>query len=357
MPIHFFLHAGLPDKQPERLALFQVANLLAKAFQRESDTYAFVGNIDPQQDQKLISINRSLNQLDGLLLGPNLISILEFKHYFNPISVERTEDQPEHWPWVVMKRDLTIHRLGKRSPIRQLQLAKHRWGAVFQDLRFSLKGEVPFEAERLEHSINSLLLFYPYLNREAIPQEIEQIDWFHYGSVRQVEQLVRSLTSDVQVSPETILHWAGNHGIGASSWDFMNRASQTVFARLEIIEHKKQGRRQEVLLFNNSTQIIGRVNREAVYDVNLESGSISRPHAMIEVIQGEVRIRDIGSKFGIYSSEGVQIGQDDAVPLAPYQSVYLGSPQREKSCELTYTAPPTHSEFETTQDPKRDLKK
>ena len=81
--LDFFTHSPI-DNMNERRALMRAARLLHERYGRDPDNhFAFIANIEPDRDPPLRPFQ--LNQLDGILLGRQLIAILEFKNYFQPI--------------------------------------------------------------------------------------------------------------------------------------------------------------------------------------------------------------------------------------------------------------------------------
>ena len=82
MTVAFYQHSPVEDVN-ERRALCKVARNLKTYLDQTEEKFYLVANINPQGDS---SLPPELTQLDGMLLGPNSVSILEFKTCYEPFD-------------------------------------------------------------------------------------------------------------------------------------------------------------------------------------------------------------------------------------------------------------------------------
>ena len=87
MTVEFYVHTGQIEDMNERRAICRMARVLESVSTNLPDLYLFIANIDPDKDSQLRAQGK-LTQLDGLLLGPKAIAIVDFKNYFDPIEAK-----------------------------------------------------------------------------------------------------------------------------------------------------------------------------------------------------------------------------------------------------------------------------
>ena len=150
MTVQFYLHQPLNDPN-ERRALLRTARLLKRQFARSNRTWAIlVGNIQPQLSAELARYK--LPQLDGMVLTPHGVTLLEFKHVTEPVDARRMDR-----PWKIRHSRQVVHAGRAYTPYLQVKRARQKWIQFLQSHLRTLATD--------QHIyLNSNLLFHPYLH-------------------------------------------------------------------------------------------------------------------------------------------------------------------------------------------------
>ncbi|MCA9957599.1 MAG: FHA domain-containing protein [Anaerolineales bacterium] len=333
MPVEFFLHTPMPDDMNERRAICRVARLLDQKFQRSSHHYFLVGNIDPTR-KPIAQQQGNMTQLDGLLLGPKFVAILEFKNYFGRIEAGSLQG-----PWHAVTRSGAQKVIGgaRDNPYHQAVNARQVWSTYFQEASdaFLKPARAQALANAWEH-LSVLVLFHPYLHAKSKLPAMGQADyWFYPRSLDHVLDLAYSLRSDkLQLTPDERRQLI-QQGLQAEPWELISDLLHQLLGYLVVKEPASKRLPVRYPLYKFEDFTIGRSSTVQGHQVGNTGQSIlvSSLHAQIETDQKQVRVRDLGSKNGTYVQNKKVDG--NGVILQPSQTVYLGEVSDE-ACQLWF---------------------
>ena len=190
MPVEFYIHTKMPNDMNERRAITRVARLLYERYHHSPDLYILIANIEPENDP--LWENERLTQLDGMLLGPGFIAILEFKSYYQPIIVEQLEDT-----WFTAGVRTAVQGGSSPNPFLQGRYARWRWTNYLRDNCHQIMNELrQYDLDEAWQHLDVFLLFHPYLHPASkIPPLEEAGFWFHVHGVDDIKKLAYTTRS------------------------------------------------------------------------------------------------------------------------------------------------------------------
>ena len=307
MPIKFYRHGPEPTDANELRAFCHVARLLYRQYGQADEDLILIANLQPDLDDRLAG--QGLPQLDGLLLASDLVALLEFKSYFQPI---RAQSKQGRWLLVGGKRGQKNLLGGShRNPYLQVKAAKEAWADYLQQTA----GGQPW------HNLHAFVLFHPYLHPDSQLVSLEEDNyWCHISSIDQIVELVlANKAKGIQLSSGQ-MHRLAFATLRARPWPEIAGLLTAVVGHLYLQEPgAERPLPVTVYAFDNFT--LGR--RPQTHRLTLTAPCISRDHVRVEVRETAVRIYDLGSKNGSYLN-GQPVDDEQGMLLQAGDVVYLG---------------------------------
>lgn len=357
MPVEFYIHNPYIDLQNERRAMCYVARQLHQRYQKSDKHYILIANIDPEIDPEMLKTKR-ISQLEGILIGPQSIAILEFKNYFDPIHARNlmnfwfAEGQtPGGKP-----RKQQVKGGSKDNPFLQAEHARNVWRPYMRE-----KCQETFEACRYEslspiiERFSYYLLFHPYLNkRSTFPQLGDDHYWFFIRGIRAILELTYAVNDDhVYIAPDTMRKLATDV-FNAKPWTEVDKLLHTKIGFLDISEpDKKEAIRHPLYRFQEFS--LGRSSAIEGHQVDEKYDLVSGNHAQIITDQNNVYIQDLGSTNGTYRNK-IKITESEPMQISHSDQIYLGS-WKSGGIELKYTPAPTHITKDTRSLTRKTIAK
>jgi len=310
----------MPDNMNERRALCRVARLLHQNLNSEDQgVWYLVANIDPANDPVLGKAN--LTQLDGLLLGPKVAAILEFKNYFDPIDGQRLRGR-----WFTRGERGRQEVVGGSSlnPYLQAKQAKSAWVRHL--------GAGPWRGKNW-YSLHSFVLFHPYLHGKSTIAPLGRDHyWLTFRSIDDITELAfSSLAKELSFTPGE-MQGVAFETLRARPWGDMDRLLAETIGDLCVLEPGQEiERRYALQSFDEFT--IGRA-AEGENRIRLQSRISSRRHVRMEIQAQAIRIYDMNSKNGTYL-RGRRVDSIGGVLLQAGDVVHVGR-QGDDACKLWF---------------------
>ena len=320
MTVSYYLHRPLPAEANEHRAVSRVARLLQRYYGPSKDHYLFVANIEPHDDDRL----HQVTQLDGLLLGPELVAILEYKHCFEPVVA----NEASHL-WKCGNDAMLAGSFS--NPAFQAENARSAWKVYFQRECFRLFTKTrAYQLKEAWGHLAHFLLFFPLLHPDS-ELAVAQEDWQRIGDIEQVTDFVQDCKSDrLQLSERECARLV-EESLHAQPWDKMTNLMQSVIGYVYIYEPNRPLLREP--LYNYDEYTIGRSSSQR-YRVQSSLRHISGAHARIEVHDGVVQICDNDSANGTYLNQR-RLSRREKLALTPDDLVRLGG-RDARACQVWF---------------------
>lgn len=303
MSVELYLHTNLPEDVNERQAAQTVARALFERYHRSREVYVLILNVDPWQDQSL----NGVTQLDGVLLGPKFVAILEFKKSFDPILGETLDS-----PWYSLSADgpkeLLAGSESNTNPFQQVRKARYLWANHLR--RESQRLLTPRRQKdlRLGHDsynawshLSTCILFHPHLHPKSQlpPLESAQL-WCHIQSIEQVIPLTYTMESKLLVLTAVERRQLAAEAFHARPWHDNPLGLHNLLGYLYVAESGKSVCRYP--LYSYDEFIIGRSSIAAGRGHRLDPQLtiISSLHARLETDGERVYLYDTDSKNGTF---------------------------------------------------------
>jgi hypothetical protein len=332
MTVHFYYHTPFSDDMNERRAFCRVARLLYERYGRTPTPYYLIANIDPWQDMAL----KGLTQLDALLIGPQLIAILEFKSCFAPF-----DGRDLNRPWFTPNGH-ALYSGGEQNinPYQQATKARYLWSRYLARKCQDYFPAGPVNNQNVSwpdawQHLQSFVLIHPLMHPDAQPPTVEALQsnhkWFHLLGLEEVTELTyTAVSSRLQLTPdqaEQLIRFA----LYAEPWPEMDEILHIPIGTLCMAEtgHPVKIR----ALFSQDEVTIGRSHKTDIH-ISAHMQQVSGFHARIEVINREVLLYDAGSLNGSYVNQE-KIDNDQGVKLAPGVVVFLGG-KGNNACQVWF---------------------
>jgi len=316
MTLHIYAHKTDIEEMNERRAICRLAHVLhySKCGIGEDD-YLFIANIDPTKDHRIEKIGH-LTQLDGLLLGPKSIAIVEFKNYFDPIEGKDLESK-----WYVRGRKKRIPmRTGKKiNPVQQAIHARNVLHQYLQNYNSSLFKNDPKNSFA---ALYSFLLFHPGLHPKSNIPDLGPNDyWLRIRSIDAIAELALSAGPKYFELTFNQMKRIAEEAFFAKPWPEMSDILNIEWGRL-MIQEPGDSTFTRIRLWENDELTIGR-SRQFGHRITSQNNNVSRSHAHITIEGEQIRVLDLDSKNGTFH-DGKPIDSECGILLSEKQSVGLG---------------------------------
>lgn len=351
MPIEYYIHTPNLDIQNERRAICYIARQLQQRYQESSQHYILVGNIDPRNDPEMRRKDR-ISQLEGILIGQQSISIIEFKNYFDPI---RADDLDGYWVAEGLGEPQIV-RGGKRdNPYLQAKHARGVWKSYLREKSKKYFDEYRYKAiaDALKH-VSYYLLFHPYLHKKStFPNLGSASNWLYIRGVRAILELTYAVRDedvymtpdDIRLLAETVLH--------ATPWDEMNKLLQNKIGYLCVYQPSQTVVRYPLYCFQEFS--IGRSSTNQGHQVDSQYDLVSGTHAQIVTERDTVFVQDLSSSNGTYVNQN-RLQDTKLVRISSSDRIYLGG-QSSKGCVLWFETPSTRSQKDTVHTTRKTIRR
>lgn len=292
MTVEFYVHTGQIEDMNERRAICRMARVLESGSFNLQDLYLFIANIDPDKDPELREQGK-LTQLDGLLLGPNVIAIVDFKNYFDPIE---TNDLNGKW-YVRTRQGRQLVKGGSyKNPYYQARRARQLLHDYLRRFDPTLFSQIP---DKSWEAIYAFVLFHPALHpRSKIPDLGKDDYWLRFSSVGDIAvQAFTAGPAGFSMSSERIRDLA-KKAFRAEPWQDMSRLLQDEVGYL-MVQESGDATPLRIPVWHYDDFTIGRSSKYG-HRLKLIHEKVSRAHVRVTVEDNRVRIYDLGSKNGIF---------------------------------------------------------
>lgn len=331
--VEFYFHTPL-ESTNERHAIFRLARRLYQKYGHlQSPHLLLIANIDPGNQPHWQQ--KELTQLDALLLGDNFIALIDFKECKDPFDGTNIEDY-----WYILnekkqKTGIKIHGGKAKNPVKQMRVAKYRWGNFFEE---QLKPTLTFwQSWGLNKpqwaELNGVVLFCPTLHPETrLPDLKEDKKWLHLVREEHILEMTFAFQSSLKFSVEQKKFIAEQILKAQPEPELMALLSRPI-GNL-IIELNNQ-REKEIALYPYETVLVGR-SSECQIQVDDMFSKVSKKHLRIETYQSTLRIFDNQTSNGTFL-DGEKIDSEAGRFLQENQILLLGGREKKDSiCRITY---------------------
>lgn len=354
MPVEFYIHNPYIDLQNERRAMCYVARQLYQRYHKSDKHYILIANIDPDIDPEMKPI-KGLSQLEGILIGPQSIAILEFKNYFDPIIARNLKDYwfAEGITPAGKPRKQQVKGGNRDNPFLQAAHAREVWQPYMREKCQEIFEEYRCQslAPMVEH-LSYYLLFHPYLNKKSSFPELDDDHlWLFIRGIRAILELTYAVSEDpVYLAPDTMRILA-TEVFHAQPWPDIDKLLHTKLGFLDVLEPDKTAVRYPLYRFQEFS--LGRSSSIEGHQVDEQCDLVSGNHAQIITDQNNVYIQDLGSTNGTYLNK-TKITESEPVQISHSDHIYLGS-WESGGVELRYTPAPTHATKDTRSMTKKTI--
>lgn len=301
MTVEFYIHTELVNDVKERQATLAAARVLHEKYHSSPDLYVFIVNIDPDRDPAFAG----LTQLDGVLLGPRFVTLLEFKNCFNPVTGADLDA-----PWYSHSNEGPEQLFAGKSinPFQQVSHARNVWMNYLRQTAVQV-----LKPHRLNHlryafepgdawsHLSACILFHPYLHPDSqIPPLKKAQLWCHVTGVNQLAALTYVIESNrLILSADERLNIA-RELFHARPWVDNQLGLHHLLGYLYVQDDERNVVRYPLRSYEEF--IIGRSNLAASqgHRVNPQQTIVSSLHARLETDGNNVYLYDTGSKNGTF---------------------------------------------------------
>ncbi len=338
MSVELYLHTDLPEDVNERQAAQTVARALYEKYHKARELYVLILNVDPWKDAGL----NGLTQLDGVLMGPKFVAILEFKKSFDPIVGEAL-DAPWYSQSANGRKELFAGSDSNNNPFQQVRKARYLWRDHLRRESHRLLtprrqkalrlGQEPYDA--WSH-LSACILFHPHLHPKSQlpPLEGAQL-WCHVQGIEQLIPLVYMMESRWLILTAEERRLLAREAFHARPWHDNPLGLHHLLGYLNVAEAGKSACRYPLYSFHEF--IIGRSGATAGqgHRIDPQQTIISSLHARLETDDSQVYLYDTHSKNGTFVN-GRRLTANSPTRLTnPLHRASLGRPD-EKACVIWF---------------------
>ena len=329
--IKFYIHTPIDDLN-ERRALVHMGRMLKQLLDSREETYYLVANINPDGIEAWK--DRILPQLDGMLIGPDGVSLIEIKACPDPFD---GSDLKGAWRLIIRGKQLgrPLYSGNSANPYQQARFARYQW----MNEIFAPSASIIQDAERATPlnwgQLSACILFAPYLNAKSkVPHFGRDDRWLTMTGLDRINDFVFAARSDLKLSPterkrlvEDVLNaeeWVGldeviDHRLGYLHYE-TEKGSQT--SVVDVLRH------DEITIGRS------RDNTIQIPDIK-EFRHVSRKHIRIETGRDSVRLVDLGARHSTLVN-GQVVPPKSTVLLHGGEEILIGG-QADGNCKLVFT--------------------
>ncbi|MEM7331882.1 MAG: NERD domain-containing protein [Chloroflexota bacterium] len=330
MTLHIYANNPNINDMNERRAICRVGHILQNSHcgDSEKDDYLFIGNIDGTKDPQFQKYGY-LTQLDGLLLGPNFIAIIEFKNYFDPIIAENLDD-----PWFAETKNGREHVKGgnRDNPYLQAKNARRLLHNYLRSFDASLFNSIPNQSIK---TLFSFVLFHPSLHPNSTLPKLGTNDyWIRLRGVDAVAELALTAGPKEFHLTLTDMERIAKEAFFAQKWKKMEELLKSEWGGL-YIKQPDNDQPTRIRLWHHDEFTLGRSSQFG-HRFILENDNISRSHAHFTLIDNNyLQVVDLESKNGIFKDDE-RVDTNEGILFSAGETIILGSNKPEEATAIWF---------------------
>ena len=329
MSVSFYLHTPLSDSSNEWPAVSRLTRLMKRHFAHDPKQYNLIFNIYPNENIRNAE-GKKLTQLDALLIAPKFVAIIEFKRCFKPIRAESLES-----PWLAGADEFQLKGGKAENPFLQVQYARKVWATYLAEkCAFHFSSVKLYDWKKRWSHLSVFLLLFPYLHPDSSLPPLETASkWLAIRGINDLGRLVfHTHSPNFDFSPE-VTETIVTEIFGAQPWPELDTVQDEQIGNLFIYEPNWPLIRMPLYRYDDIS--IGRSSTQQVR-IHSQFRRISKAHARIEVLDGQIRLFDAGSTNGTFVGER-RLGDGDGYLLGVSEKALLGSKSSIKAVQVWYT--------------------